>query len=53
MLEPQSKLYQTWKGYPVAVLWYLFAIAALNVHCFELYFATVLRGAWQPKRKGA
>jgi hypothetical protein len=39
------------QGYPVALLWYIFFILALQVHAFELYFARVLVGAWLPKRK--
>ena len=49
--EPQSKLYQTWKGLPVSILWYIFAIVALNVHVFEMHYAVTLKNAWAPKRK--
>ena len=49
--EPQSKLYQTWKGLPVSILWYIFAIVALNVHVFEMHYAVTLKNAWAQKRK--
>ena len=49
--EPQSKLYQTWKGRPVSILWYIFAIVAVNVHGFEMMYAYTLKNAWAPKRK--
>merc|ERR1712004_681703 len=49
--EPQSKLYQTWKGWPVSILWYIFAIVAVNVHGCEMMFAYTLKNAWAPKRK--
>eukprot|EP00093_Oithona_nana_P009933 09933.XXX_29048_28710_1 [CDS] Oithona nana genome sequencing. len=49
--EPQSKVYQTWKGRPVFILWYIFAIVAVNVHGFEMMYAYTLKNAWAPKRK--
>lgn len=51
LFDPQSKVYETWKGFPVAILWDIFAIAAINVHFFELYYAYVLMDAWNIKRK--
>ncbi|XP_059083752.1 uncharacterized protein LOC131881023 [Tigriopus californicus] len=41
----------TWRGIPVAILWYAFLFLSLQVHLLELYFARVLIQAWQPKRK--
>lgn len=29
---------EIWKGYPVALYWYIFIIVACQVHGFELYF---------------
>jgi len=51
MYEPHNKIYPTWKGYPVAMLWYIFGIVAINIHLFEMYFGSVLKGAWSLKRK--
>jgi len=53
VFEKQSKVYQTWKGYPIAWFWYIFGINALFVHLFELQCASVLNGAWNLKRKKA
>ncbi len=39
------------QGYPVALLWYAFFVVALQVHCFEIYFAKTLIKAWSPRRK--
>jgi len=51
MYEPHNKIYPTWKGYPVALLWYIFGIFAINIHLFEMYFGRVLKDAWSLKRK--
>ncbi len=51
LFEKQSKVYKTWKGYPVALLWYVFISQSLIVHSCELYFASVLNDAWNLKRK--
>lgn len=53
IFEKQSKVYQSWKGYPVAVFWYIFGINALFVHAYELNCAYVLNEAWNLKRKKA
>lgn len=36
-----------WRGYPVAVLWYVFLTLAFQVHIFSLYFAVRLILTWQ------
>ena len=51
--ERQSKIYQTWKSYPVGVLWLAFVMVAGNVHIFELWNSKILRDAWSVKRKRA
>jgi len=53
IFEKQSKVYQSWKGYPVAVFWYIFGINALFVHVYELNCAYILNDAWSLKRKNA
>jgi len=53
IFEKQSKVYQSWKGYPVAVFWYIFGINALFVHVYELNCAYILNDAWSLKRKTA
>jgi len=40
-----------WQGYPYSVLWYAFFFLALQVHCYELYFANCLMKAWMPDLK--
>merc|ERR1719357_2419066 len=40
-----------WQGYPYSVLWYAFFFLALQVHCYELYFANCLMKAWMPQLK--
>lgn len=42
---------QMWQGYPVAALWYGFALIAMQVHIFTLIFAWKLIVAW--KGRGA
>lgn len=49
--EPHNKIYQTWMGYPVAILWYIFGFVAMNIHFGEIYFAYVLKDAWSIKKK--
>jgi len=53
MYDRPSKIYQTWKGLPVAILWYIFALVALNIHFWEIYYGFVLKDAWNIKRKKA
>ncbi|XP_022651105.1 protein jagunal-like isoform X2 [Varroa jacobsoni] len=36
-----------WQGYPIAVLWYIFIVLAVQIHVFSLYFAIRLILAWQ------
>ncbi|GAB6027808.1 hypothetical protein CHUAL_002038 [Chamberlinius hualienensis] len=38
-----------WRGYPLAVLWYIFIAAAFQVHVFSLYFAEQLVLAWKAR----
>lgn len=40
-----------WQGFPYSVLWYAFFFIALQVHCYELYFANCLMKAWMPQLK--
>jgi len=40
---------EKWQGYPLAVLWYIFIVAAFQVHVFSLYFAERLVTAWKAK----
>lgn len=49
--EPHNKIYQTWQGYPVAILWYIFGAIALNINFFEMRYAYTLMDAWSVKRK--
>ncbi|CAG0891393.1 unnamed protein product [Cyprideis torosa] len=37
---------QIWMGYPYALLWYIFLIAALQLHSLQLYFSGQLLQAW-------
>jgi len=48
--EPADEIIM-WQGYPYAVLWYAFFFLALQVHCYELYFANCLMKAWMPDIK--
>ncbi|XP_076060201.1 jagunal isoform X2 [Oratosquilla oratoria] len=47
--DPQGL--QMWQGYPLAVLWYGFILAAMQVHIFTLIFSWKLMDAW--KARGA
>jgi len=40
-----------WRGYPLAVLWYVFLAVAVQVHVFSLYYAFRLLGAWKTRSK--
>uniref|UniRef100_A0A0K2SZT6 Jagunal n=1 Tax=Lepeophtheirus salmonis TaxID=72036 RepID=A0A0K2SZT6_LEPSM len=42
---------ETWNGFPVSVLWYVYLFMALQAHLFELYFAKTLIKVWQPRKK--
>lgn len=37
-----QKTSEVWRGYPVALYWYIFIGVAYQVHFFELYFAREL-----------
>jgi len=39
-----------WRGYPVAVLWYIFVALAGQAHIYSLYHAFKLLGAWKTRR---
>jgi len=51
LFEKQSKVYQSWNGYPVAFFWYFFGINALIVHGLQLNCAYVLNDAWNLKSR--
>lgn len=38
---------QTFLGFPLLVLWYIFLIITVQVHAFSLYMANVLLNSWQ------
>lgn len=40
---------ELWFGLPYAMLWYVFIIAACQVHFFTLYFAWSLLSAWRSR----
>jgi len=48
--EEESEIFM-WQGYPYSVLWYAFFFLALQVHCYELYFANCLMKVWMPTPK--
>jgi hypothetical protein len=41
---------QTFLGFPLLVLWYIFLIITVQVHAFSLYMANILLGSWQQYR---
>ena len=41
---------QTFFGFPLLVLWYIFLIIAVQIHAYSLYMANVLLGSWQQYR---
>jgi hypothetical protein len=38
---------QTFHGFPILVLWYIFLIIMVQIHAFSLYMANVLMHSWQ------
>ena len=38
---------QTFLGFPLLVLWYIFLIIMVQIHVFSLYMANVLLHSWQ------
>ena len=38
---------QTFLGFPLLVLWYIFLIITVQIHAFSLYMANVLLRSWQ------
>jgi hypothetical protein len=38
---------QTFLGFPLLVLWYIFLIITVQVHAFSLYMANILLASWQ------
>ena len=38
-----------WQGLPYGLLWYVFILAAFQVHFFFIYFAWNLRNAWKTR----
>lgn len=38
---------QTFHGFPLLVLWYIFLIIMVQIHAFSLYMANVLLHSWQ------
>jgi hypothetical protein len=38
---------QTFFGFPLLVLWYIFLIITVQIHAYSLYMANVLLGSWQ------
>ena len=38
---------QTFLGFPLLILWYIFLIITVQIHAFSLYLANVLLGSWQ------
>jgi len=38
---------QTFLGFPLLVLWYIFLIITVQIHAFSLYMANVLLHSWQ------
>lgn len=42
---------EKWRGYPVGFLWYPFLVVAIQVHLFQLYFASVLIRVWSSRTR--
>ena len=41
---------QTFLGFPLLILWYIFLIVTVQIHAFSLYMANVLLKSWQQYR---
>ena len=41
---------QTFLGFPLLVLWYIFLIITVQIHAFSIYMANVLLQSWQQHR---
>jgi hypothetical protein len=41
---------QTFLGFPLLILWYIFLIIMVQIHAFSLYMANVLLYSWQPHK---
>lgn len=50
-MEPEEsvedKEIMMWKGFPYALLWYIFIVLAFQVHSFSLYFSNNLIQSWR------
>ena len=42
---------QTFLGFPLLVLWYIFLIIMVQIHAFSLYMANMLLHCWQPYKQ--
>jgi hypothetical protein len=38
---------QTFLGFPLLIIWYIFLIIMVQIHAFSLYMANVLLHSWQ------
>ena len=45
-----SKLSHVWNNYPLAILWYIFIVVALQIHFAQVCFAFNLLKTWSAKR---
>lgn len=46
-----ERVVEKWRGFPVGFLWYPFLVVAIQVHLFQLYFASVLIRAWSSRTR--
>lgn len=45
-----SLVSETWNEYPTAIFWYTFAIVALQIHSFEIYFSWDILNSTKKKK---
>lgn len=51
MSKSSEGIEELWRGYPVALYWFVFSIVALQVHAFELYISKQLLNTISNSRK--
>lgn len=49
--EVPERVIEKWRGYPIGFIWYPFLVIALQVHLFQLYFASVLIRVWSSRTR--
>lgn len=49
--EEPLRVIEKWRGYPIGFIWYPFLVIALQVHLFQLYFASVLIRVWSSRTR--